>query len=68
MLRRARAGSTATSTPEMRTVPEVARARVVQMLIVLVLPAPLGPSSPKSSPFSTEREMPSTATTRCLPS
>ena len=33
--------------------PEVGRARVVQMLMVVVLPAPLGPSRPKSSPSRT---------------
>ena len=39
-----------------------------QMLMVVVLPAPFGPSRPKISPWLTERSMPSTATTRCLPS
>ncbi len=62
------AGAATTSMPAMRTRPEVGRARVVQMLMVVVLPAPLGPSRPKSSPSRTLRSMPSTATTRCLPS
>ena len=35
-----------TSTPAISTRPQVGRARVVQMLMVVVLPAPLGPSRP----------------------
>ena len=46
MERRASAGSATTSMPAMRTWPAVGRARVVQMLMVVVLPAPLGPSRP----------------------
>jgi hypothetical protein len=42
--RRATAGWATTSMPAMRTLPAVGRARVVQMLMVVVLPAPLGPS------------------------
>ena len=39
----------------MRTRPEVGRTRVVQMPMVVVLPAPLGPSRPYSSPSRTPR-------------
>ena len=50
ILRRAIAGDFTTSIPAMRTRPAVGSARVVQMLMVVVLPAPFGPSRPKSSP------------------
>ena len=33
----------------------------VTQLMVVVLPAPFGPSSPSTSPMSTRRQMPSTA-------
>jgi hypothetical protein len=52
----------------MVTRPEVGSARVVQILMLVVLPAPFGPSRPNSSPSPTFRLIPSTATTRCLPS
>ncbi len=37
----------------------------MSILIVVVLPAPLGPSKPNSSPRSTSNEMPLTASTSC---
>jgi len=48
--RRASAGVFTTSIPAIRARPAVGKARVVQMLIVVVLPAPFGPSKPNSSP------------------
>jgi len=45
----------------MWTRPEVAGKVVVRMEMVVVFPAPLGPSSANSSPGSTEKETPSTA-------
>src|SRR6185437_16302581 len=51
-----------------RTSPEVG-GRIPSMIsIVVVLPAPLGPSSPKHVPSGTAKEMPSTAVTEgyCL--
>jgi hypothetical protein len=41
----------------------VGRTRVVNMPIVVVLPAPLGPSRPNTSPGLTANEIPSTALT-----
>lgn len=58
---RAPAGSVATSIPPVRATPEVGRTRVVRIPMVVVLPAPLGPSSPNTSPAATENESPSTA-------
>ena len=40
-----------TSRPFNPGLPEVGGSRVVSILIVVVLPAPLGPSRPKTSPF-----------------
>jgi hypothetical protein len=39
------------------------RTRVVSIPTVVVFPAPLGPSSPKTSPGETSKETPSTAFT-----
>jgi hypothetical protein len=36
---------------------------VISILIVVVLPAPFGPGSPKSSPFAISNETPRTAST-----
>ncbi len=52
MPRRATAGAVTTSIPAIRTRPAVGKARVVQTLIVVVFPAPFGPSSPNSSPLA----------------
>jgi hypothetical protein len=46
---------------------DVGRSRVVRILIVVVLPAPFGPSSPKSSPGSTEKLTPRSASTSLRP-
>ncbi len=43
--------------------PEVGRTRVVSTPIVVVFPAPFGPSSPKTSPGATSKLTPSTAFT-----
>jgi hypothetical protein len=40
---------------------DVGRASVQSMLIVVLLPAPLGPRKPKTSPRATVRETPRTA-------
>ena len=50
----------------MRTVPEVGARVVVRIEMVVVFPAPLGPSRAKNSPASTFRLMPSTALTFAL--
>ena len=49
--------------PPTNASPDVGITRVVSMLAVVVLPAPLGPSSPKISPSATVRLSPSTAVT-----
>ncbi len=41
--------------------PAVGAASVHSILMVVVLPAPLGPRNPKISPGSTSNEIPSTA-------
>ena len=46
MTQRARAGWATTSMPAIRTEPAVGIARVVATEMVVVLPAPLGPSKP----------------------
>ena len=51
-----------TSRPNTSTMPGPAGSSVVISRIVVVLPAPFGPSSPKISPSSTSRSIPSTAT------
>ena len=45
----------------MSATPEVGASVVVRIEIVVVLPAPFGPSSAKSSPARTVKLMPSTA-------
>ena len=57
------AGWRTTSTPPTNASPDVGITRVVSMLAVVVLPAPLGPSRPKISPSQTVRLSPSTAVT-----
>ena len=65
MRRRTSPGSRMTSNPQTRAVPSFGASSVVSMRIVVVLPAPFGPSSPKTSPRSTRRSRQSTA--RCAP-
>src|SRR3954452_18299092 len=57
--------SRATSWPRTCATPRPIGRSVVRMRIVVVLPAPLGPSSPNISPCWTSRSTPSTA--RCSP-
>src|SRR5918993_3633637 len=59
--RRARTGSTPTSTPLTQAVPPVRRTRVVRIPTVVVFPAPFGPSSPSTSLRRTAKLTPSTA-------
>ena len=69
--RRTASGSLSTSCPATRAVPLVGRLRVVIIRTVVVLPAPLGPSSPSTEPSGTTNETSSTASvspkrlTRC---
>src|SRR5580658_6759423 len=49
--------------PSNSTSPESGSVRPSQISMVVVLPAPLGPSRPKHSPVRTSRSRPSTATT-----
>ena len=51
------------SIPAMFIVPVSSRARPVSRLMVVVLPAPLGPRNPNSSPLLTWKLIPFTATT-----
>jgi hypothetical protein len=60
---RAGTGLRTTSTPPMRAVPAVGRTRVVSIPTVVVFPAPLGPSRPKTSPRDAVKDTPSTAFT-----
>ena len=55
-------GSCWMSCPRIVAVPPVGRSRQQSILMVVVLPAPFGPSREKSSPSSMDRSMPSTAT------
>src|SRR6185503_12601625 len=48
--------------PSIVTSPAVGRRRPVSILMVVLLPAPLGPRKPKNRPRGTSNEMPSTAT------
>src|SRR5258705_11167203 len=48
--------------PSIVTSPAVGRRRPVSILMVVLLPAPLGPRNPKNRPRGTSNEMPSTAT------
>src|SRR5688572_20598228 len=63
MCRRTSSRSRATSKPCTRAVPEVGEASVQSMLIVVLLPAPLGPRKPKTSPGGTVKDTPRTAST-----
>ena len=61
MWRRTSSRSRTTSWPATSALPEVGRASVQSMLIVVVLPAPLGPRNPKTSPAATSKLTPRTA-------
>src|SRR5256714_5725671 len=60
---RTRTESSTTSAPATVAFPEVGRTRVVRIPIAVVLPAPLGPRSPKNSPARISRSSDSSATT-----
>ena len=53
--------------PRISISPAVGSSRPSSISMVVVLPAPLGPSTPKHSPFSTAKSMPRTASTGGLP-
>ena len=63
MRRRTASGSRATSTPATVAVPEVIDSSVVSMRTVVDFPAPFGPRKPNTSPASTLRSTPRTAST-----
>ena len=62
-LERTALDSVARSCPAIRADPEVAESVVVSIEIVVVFPAPFGPSSANSSPAPTVKEIPATAST-----
>src|SRR5579871_6188240 len=57
-------GFSTTSKPATFALPSVGGRKQVRMRMVVVLPAPLGPRKPTICPFSTSKEMLSTATVR----
>ena len=59
--RRTALASATMSRPPIVARPDVGVSVVVRIEIVVVLPAPLGPSSAKNSPAATANEIPSTA-------
>jgi hypothetical protein len=61
MLRRTSSRSRTTSWPATRALPPVGRTSVQSMLMVVVLPAPLGPRKPNTSPPATSKLTPRTA-------
>jgi hypothetical protein len=61
-LRTQRASAT-TSWPSTRAVPEVGISSVISILMVVVFPAPFGPSRPKSSPSPISKLTSRTAST-----
>ena len=63
ILWRAPSGSSATSIPATRAVPDVIDSSVVSIRTHVDLPAPLGPRNPKISPALTSRSTPLTAST-----
>src|SRR6266576_6655706 len=61
MLRRTASRSEVTSWPATRADPDVGRASVHSILIVVDLPAPFGPRKPNVSPGLTSKSIPRTA-------
>ena len=61
MIRRTRIGCAAAFVPNTVTVPDSGLSSVVSIRIVVVLPAPLGPSNPNVSPTPIRRSTWSTA-------
>src|SRR3954469_15317953 len=62
MLRRTSSRCRTTSKPATVAAPAVGSTRVHSILMVVDLPAPLGPRKPKTSPAATSKSTPSTAT------
>src|SRR5881275_2403738 len=62
MLRRTSSRSRTMSKPATSAVPDVGSTSVQSILMVVDLPAPLGPRKPKTSPAATSKSTPSTAT------
>ncbi len=58
MAARASRGRSSMSRPQIFTVPEVLRTRPARMLMKVDLPAPFGPSRPKTDPRGTRRSIP----------
>ena len=67
MRRRTPSGSSVTSMPSTRALPEVGRWIVAKILSAVVLPAPLAPSKPKTSPRRQTRSSPASACTGSRP-
>src|SRR4030067_2801876 len=67
MERRTLGGCSVTSQPFKMALPRVGLRRVHRMLIVVVLPAPLGARKPNPSPRGTWKETPFTAVTAAPP-
>ena len=61
MRRRTSIGSAVTGMPVTNASPDEGARRVARIFIVVVLPAPFGPTSPKISPLPMTRSMPATA-------
>src|SRR5438309_1465899 len=57
MRRRTATACATTSWPPINACPPVGSTRVVRMPMVVVLPAPLGPSKPKNSPLGTAKSL-----------
>src|SRR5436190_22718826 len=64
MRRRASSGSCTTETPSIDASPLVGSSSVARMRMVVVFPAPFGPTKPMTSPDWKENEMPSSAVVR----
>src|SRR5215471_1939321 len=62
MTRRTAMGSATTEWPATRPSPDVGRSKVARNRIVVLLPAPLGPMKPKTSPLPIVKLRSSTAT------
>ncbi|MDP3185062.1 MAG: hypothetical protein Q8M58_07320 [Anaerolineales bacterium] len=56
-----RVTSLSRSKSRMQALPDAGRVRPVNMRMVVVLPAPLGPRKPNTSPWRTAKSTPSTA-------
>jgi hypothetical protein len=60
---RTRRASATTSWPSTLALPPLGTSRVISILMMVVLPAPLGPSRPNSSPSAIAKLTPRTAST-----